>query len=231
MRPPALLLALAAMFLLGGGLLFLRTLGRLVRTVRARYTFGAPYREGQIADRLLGFLMTWPLPLVGVVCAFLALAQAAFQPVGGADPVRVGRLEAKRASWGKTAVSLEPDAAYPGTRGLEGEIEGSRWAVEGEFVDWDPGVRWLGLVPGHRVRALLGTRDPSGTSPKSALRTTIDVLPRATETLLRNARFVPFLKVRRGTSEWYPPAERRLLILYATPEGYVANFIAEAGNG
>lgn len=230
MKPPAILLGLAAILLLGGGLLFLRTLGRLAKTIRARATYGAPYREGMIADRLLGFVMTWPLPLVGVLCAFLALAQAAFQPVGGGDPVRVGRLEAKRASWGKTAVILSPDAAYPGTRELEGEIEGSRWAVEGDFVDWDPGVRWLGLVPGHRVRALLGTRDPSGTSPKSALRATLDVLPRATDTLLRYARFVPFLKVRRGTSEWYPPAERRLLILYATPDGYIGDFIAEAAN-
>lgn len=231
MKPPAVLLGLAAILLIGGGALFLRTLWRLVRTIRARYTFGAPYREGMIPDRLLGFVMTWPLPLVGVACAFLALAQSAFQPIGAADPVRVGRLEAKRAAWGKTAVRLQPDAAYPVPRGLEGEIEGARWAVEGEFVSWDPGVRWLGLVPGHRVRALLGTRDPSGTSPNAALRTTLDVLPRATEQLLRHARWLPFLKVRRGTSEWYPPAERRLLILYATPEGYVANFIAEAGNG
>ncbi|HZN04937.1 MAG TPA: hypothetical protein VFD06_15235 [Candidatus Polarisedimenticolia bacterium] len=229
MRPPAILLGLAAVLLLGGGALFLRTLARLVRTIRARYTYGAPYREGQIGDRLLGFVMTWPLPALGCACAFLALAQAAFQPIGGVDPVRVGRLDAKRAAWGRTAVRLEPDAAYPSTRGLEGEIEGARWAVEGAFIDWDPGVRWLGLVPGHRVRALLGTRDPSGTSPNKALRTTLDVLPRASEQLLRHAGWLPFLKVRRGTSEWYPPAERRLLILYATPEGYVANFIAEAG--
>ena len=227
MRPPVLLLGLAAVLLLGGAALFIRTFWRLCASIRAKHTLGAPYRDGMIADRFLGWLMTWPLPLLGALAAFLALAQAAFQPTHPVDPVRVGRVEAKKAGWAQTAVLLEPDASYPETRPLDGTIPGARWAFEGDFVVWNPGVRWLGLVDGHRIRALLGTGDPSGTSPFSAKRVRIDAPPRATEVLLRYARFVPFLKVRQGTSPWFPQADRRILLLYVTPEGYVADSASE----
>ncbi len=216
----------ALIFLLGVVLLG-RTLWRTAAVVRARYTLGAPYKRGQIADRLLGIPFVLPIPLLGAALVFLGLAQAAFQPTPAIDAVQVGRVEAVRAGWGRTLVQLAPDPSYPEQRLLEGEIGGARWAVVGDFIDFAPGIRWLGLRSGHRVRALVGSADVSGTSPSaSSTRVAIDALPRAAGWLLRVARYLPFLKVREAGSTWYGPAERRIVMLYATQEGYLADTVA-----
>jgi len=144
------------------------------------------------------------------------------------EAVRVGRIDASRAGWGKTAVRLAPDPLYPERRLLEGEIEGARWAVSGDFLDWAPGVRWLGLRPAHRVRALIGTGDPSGTAPTQRV-VTIDAPPSAARLLLRCSRWIPFLTVRRNASPWIVPAERAVAVLYATPDGYVADTASTGG--
>jgi hypothetical protein len=228
MGPPAPLVILAVGLLALGALIVLRAVGRLIIVVRARFTYGAPYRSGQIGDRLLGLVMTLPVAPAGAVLLGLALAQGAFQPTRPDETVRVGRIDASRAGWGKTAVRLAPDPLYPERRPLEGEIEGARWAVAGDFLDWAPGVRWLGLRPAHRVRALIGTGDPSGTSPTRRI-VTIDAPPSAARLLLRCARWIPFLTVRRNASPWIVPAERAVAVLYATPEGYVADTASTGG--
>jgi hypothetical protein len=230
MGPPALLLILALVLVAGGLVLFLRAAWRLQVVARARFTFGAPYSKGQNTDRVLGLLMTLPLAPAGVVLLWLALAQGAFQPTRPDAGVRVGRLDAHRAGWGRTAVSLAPDPLYPERRLLEGEVEGARWAVSGDFLDWAPGVRWLGLVPAHRVGALVGTGDPSGTAPTARL-VVIDAPPSAARLLLRWSRFVPFLRVRRGASPWFVPAGRSVGTLYATSEGYLADAASTSDGG
>jgi hypothetical protein len=222
MGPPAPLVILAVLLLGAGALILLRAARRLVLVVRARFTFGAPYRAGQITDRLLGLLMTLPMAPLGAAFLWLALAQGAFQATRPDEAVRVGRLDASRSGWGKTAVRLSPDPLYPETRLLEGEVEGGRWAVTGDFLDWAPGVRWLGLRPAHRVHALLGTGDPSGTGPAQHL-VIIDAAPSAARLLLRSARWIPFLTVRRGASPWILPAGRAVAVLYATSQGYLAD--------
>jgi hypothetical protein len=102
--------------------------------------------------------------------------------------------------------------------------------VIGEFLDWAPGVRWLGLRPAHRVEALVGTADPSGTSAGDERRTVIDAPPRAAAFLLRHSRWLPFLVVRRGASTWFTPADRAVIVLYATPDGYMADAAASGGD-
>jgi hypothetical protein len=211
-----------------GALIFLRSAWRLVLVVRARFTYGAPYRAGQIGDRLLGLVMTLPVAPAGAVLLGVALAQGAFQPTRPGEAVRVGRIDASRAGWGKTAVRLAPDPLYPERRLLEGEIEGARWAVSGDFLDWAPGVRWLGLRPAHRVRALIGTGDPSGTGPTQRI-VPIDAPPSMARLLLRCSRWIPFLTVRRNASPWIVPADRAVAVLYATPEGYVADTASTGG--
>jgi hypothetical protein len=213
---------LAVVLIAFGALIAWRAARRLVITVRARFTYGAPYRAGQIGDRLLGFVMTLPVAPLGAMLLWLALAQGAFQPTRPDEAVRVGRLDASRSGWGRTAVRLSPDPLYPERRLLEGEIEGSRWAVVGDFLEWAPSVRWLGLRSAHRVKALIGTGDPSGTGPAQRV-VTIDAPPSAARLLLRWSSWIPFLKVRRNASPWIVPAERAVAVLYATPEGYLAD--------
>jgi hypothetical protein len=225
MGPPAPLVILAVALLALGALIASRAAWRLANVVRARFTYGAPYRAGQIGDRLLGFAMTLPVAPAGAVLLGLALAQGAFQPTRPDEAVRVGRLDASRSGWGKTAVRLAPDPLYPERRPLEGEIEGARWAVSGDFLDWSPGVRWLGLRPAHRVRALVGTGDPTGTGPTQRV-VTIDAPPSAARLLLAWSRWVPFLRVRRNASPWIVPAARAVAVLYATPEGYLADSVS-----
>jgi hypothetical protein len=219
---------IGALILLLGVALLARVLWRVAQVVRARFTQGAPYRRGQIADRLLGIPFVLPIPLIGAGLVFLGLAQTAFQPTRAIDAVQVGRVEAVRGGWGRTRIRLSPDPSYPERRLLEGEIDGARWALVGEFIDFAPGIRWLGLRPGHRVRALVGSADVSGTSPSAtSTRVTIDALPRAAGWLLRVARYLPFLKVREAGSAWYGPAERRIVMLYATTDGYLADGVAD----
>jgi hypothetical protein len=218
---------IGALILLLGAILLARVLWRVVQAVRARFTQGAPYKRGQIADRLLGIPFVLPFALIGAGLVFLGLAQTAFQPTRAVDAVPVGRVEAVRAGWGRTRVRLAPDPSYPERRPLEGEIDGARWALVGEFVDFAPGIRWLGLRSGHRVRALVGSADVSGTSPSStSTRVGIDAMPRAARCLLRVARYLPFVKVRESGSAWYGPADRRIVMLYATTDGYLADTVA-----
>jgi hypothetical protein len=219
----------AALALLGAVLLG-RSLWRLAGDLRARFTYGAPYRKGQIADRALGLLLTLPVLPAGLLLVLLGLAQHAFQPTRPGEPVRVGRIEARRSGWGRTAVRLAPDPLYPEKRLLEGEIAGARWAVAGDFISWAPGVRWLGLQPGHRVRSLIASADSTGLSSGAARPAVpIDALPRAALVLMRLRPYLPVLAVRQGTSSWFEPAGLRIAILYATPEGYVADAVAERG--
>jgi hypothetical protein len=112
----------AALLTVAGLLLAIRTTIRLVRTIRARYTYGAPYREGMIADRALGLLMALPVLVAGGLLVFLSLAMAAFQI--DTEMIRVGRIEARHAGWGRTSVIFRPDPGYPGRATLEGEIPG-----------------------------------------------------------------------------------------------------------
>ena len=215
----ALLLTAAGLLLCGRGA------WRLVAATRARLTYGAPYRRGQIADRLTGLLMAAPVLAAGVALMLLSFAQAAFQPVG--STVRVGRLEARRSEWGRVAVRFVPDPLYPADGAREGEVSGARWALGGDFVTWSGSVRWLGLRDGHRVRYLIGTSDSTGTTPAGRSETTeIDRLPAAARRLVRLAPYLPFVTVRTEASSWFPPTGRRTMILYATGAGYVGESAA-----
>jgi hypothetical protein len=226
MRPPPLLFALGVLLFVAGVILFARSLRRFAAAVRAKYTYGAPYRSGQIADRALSLLFPLPLAPTGALCLVLALGQAAFQPTLPGEPVKVADLDATRSGWGRTRVTLTPDPAYPERRTLEGEIEGARYAVLGDFLDWAPGVRWLGLVPAHRLRALAGAADVDGGGTRGRRLQPIDALPRMARWLVALDPWLPMLTVRTGASPWLPQAERSVAVLYVTPEGYLADAVA-----
>src|SRR5882672_3561402 len=148
---------IAAIVSIAGVVLCARGSYRLARSVRARFTYGAPYRSGTIQDRLLGLLLEIVVLLLGAVLGFLALGQADFQP--NASTVRVGQIEAHRSGWAKVSVRLIPDPLYPSGRVMEQEIAGARWAVVGDFITWDRSLRWLGFRDGHRVRYLIGASE------------------------------------------------------------------------
>jgi hypothetical protein len=226
MRPPPLLLILGVLFFGGGLYVAARSLLRLLATIRASRTYGAPYRRGQIADRALGFLMSLPLAPCGAALLVLALGQAAFQATVAGAPLKVGELEGVRSGWGRTTVTIVPDAAYPERRTLEGSIEGARFAVVGDFLDWAPGVRWLGLVPAHRLRALAGADDVGGGGARGQRVVRIDAAPRLAGLLLSLDRWLPMLTVREGSTPWLPQAAQTRATLYVTSEGYVVDSVA-----
>jgi len=223
MTPPMPLTAIAAGLLLAGTALLARSLWRVAAAVRARSTYGAPYHHGRIGERAFAALLTLPVAPVGAALLAIALGQAAFQPVRPAEAIRVGQLEFAKSGWGRTMVRLTPDPAYPESRALEGAVEGARWAVVGDFLDWDPGVRWLGLVPAHRVRGIAGAGDVTGGAITAARTVPIDAPPRMARRLLAWDRFLPMLRVRTGSTAWMQPAERAVAILYVTPEGYITD--------
>ncbi len=218
---------LAALISITGVILCARGAWRLLQALRARFTYGAPYRSGTIQDRLLGLLLEIPVLLIGAALAFVALAQAAFQ--ASETTVRVGQIEAHRSGWARVAVRLVPDPLYPSSRLLEGEIDGARWAVAGDFITWDRSVKWLGLRDGHRVRYLIGVNDTTGTTRSDRIaRTQIDALPAAAARLLTLTRVLPFLKVSTETSSWFPIADRQVMVLYAIGQGYLAEVASES---
>ena len=218
----------AAIVSFAGVLLCARGTFRLVQSVRARFTFGAPYRSGTIQDRLLGLLLEIVVLLVGAALAFLALGQADFQP--NESTVRVGQIEARRSGWAKVQIRLVPDPLYPSSRAMEGEIAGARWALVGDFIAWDRGLKWLGLRDGHRLRYLIGANDTTGmTRADRVERALLDPLPGAAARLLSVARFIPFLKVRTESSPWFPVTDRQVMVLYAIGPGYLAEVASESG--
>jgi hypothetical protein len=218
---------IAALLTLAGLWLCARGSARLLQAVRNRFTYGAPYRSGTIQDRFAGLLLEIPVLLLGVAFGFLALGQAQFQP--SETTARVGQIEARRSEWGRVSVRFVPDPAYPGDRVLEGAIAGARWAVAGDFITWDRGVKWLGFRDGHRVRYLMGTRDTTGFTPGPRTETMVlEPLPGAAFRMLAMARFIPFLEVRTQASQWFAPAERQVLVLYAIGPGYLAEVASRA---
>lgn len=216
----------AALLTVAGLLLTIRTTMRLIKTIRARFTYGAPYKDGMIADRALGLLLVLPILAAGGILVFLSLAMAPFQP--DAERIRVGRIEARHTGWGRTAVIFRPDSDYPGRVELEGEIAGSRWAIGGDFIEWDPAVAWLGLRSGHRMRYLLGTQDPSGLSREGDDgRIVLEPLPKTAAALVANARFIPYLEVKLQASQWIRPASLQVIDVHAGPHGYLADIATE----
>lgn len=225
---PDRLMIIAALASLAGATVCARAGWRLLQALRARFTYGAPYRSGTVQMRLMNLLLDIPLLLLGAGLGFVALGQAAFQPDD--TTVRVGQVEAHRSGWGKVAVRLIPDPLYPQDRVLEGEVSGARWAITGDFLTWERGLRFLGFRDGHRVRALIGSGDTSGTTPRGRTeRVVLDPLPGAAFRLLATARFIPFLTVRTESSPWFPIADRQVLILYATGSGYLGDVVSAGG--
>lgn len=222
---PERLEILAAILMSVGVLLCGFSTWRLARAVRACYTWGAPYRRGQIADRLVALLLTFPVLLAGLAFVFLAVAQSAFQL--SETTTRVGLVATRRSSHNRVAMRFVPDERYPGRQVLEGEVIGARWAVAGDFIDWDPSVRWLGLRSGHRLRYLLGTPDAGGLSRERDDPAVLEPLPPAAAALTRLAPFIPYVNLRTETSSWYPPAEREVRVLYAVGSGYIAELAPE----
>jgi hypothetical protein len=219
---------LAGLLAIGGAVLFVRSVGHVLRALRAKFTYGAPYRYGALSDRLLGLAMTVPVLLAGLVLGWLAVAQAAFQPDG--VTVRVGQIETRRTEWGKTAIRVVPDPDYPAHRLLEGEVSGARWAIAGDFIVWSRDVTWLGLRNGHRLRYLMSSTDTSGLTPETKTgRTVLDPLPAAASCLLALDRYLPFLSVTVQSSPWYPTGQHQVLILYATGAGYLSDRVSSVG--
>ncbi len=219
---------IASIVSIAGIVLCARGSFRLAQGVRARFTYGAPYRSGTIQDRLLGLLLEIVVLLIGAALAFLALGQADFQP--DESTVRVGQIEARRSHWAKVSVRLVPDPLYPSSRIMEAEISGARWAVVGDFITWERGVKWLGLRDGHRLRYLIGASDTTGMTRSDRIeRALLDPLPGAAARLLALARFIPFLTVRSESSPWFPVADRQVMVLYAIGPGYLAEVAAESG--
>jgi hypothetical protein len=228
---PGRLEVIAAIVTVAGLVMAARAAWRVLRAIRSRFTYGAPYRTGMIADRALGLAMSLPVPAIGLLLAFFAWGQAGFQTEEGST-VRVGRIEARRSGWGRIDVRFVPDPLYPAHRVLEAEISGARWAVAGDFISWDRGVRWLGFRDGQRVRYLLGARDTTGLSPGGSGETTeIESLPTGAACLLRMAPFIPFLKVRTEASRWLPLADLTVMTLYAIGPGYIAETASESAPG
>lgn len=213
-----------------GVLLFVGSATRLYRAIRAKHTYGAPYRDGTASDRFVALLIVSPITLVGMTMFALALAQAGLQRVGGT--VRVGQMEVGRPGWASTAVRILPDSDYPERRVLEGKVSGARWAIAGTFVTWAPGVRWLGLRNGHRVTQLVGTQNTTGMTGEEQLDTDVlDSLPLMTRGLVLVDPYVPFLTVYTAFSPWYSPTEKRSMVLHAYEAGYMAEDLQGEGGG
>jgi hypothetical protein len=218
----------AAILSIAGLALCARGAWRLLQSIRARFTFGAPYRSGTIQDRLLGLLLEIVVLALGASLAFLALGQAEFQ--ANETTMRVGQIEARRSDWAKVRIRFVPDPLYPSSRVMEGETSGARWALVGDFIVWDPGLKWLGFRDGHRLRYIIGASDTTGTTHADRVeRALLDPLPGAAARLLSVARFIPFLKVRTESSEWFPVTDRQVMVLYAIGPGYLAEVAAESG--
>jgi hypothetical protein len=219
---------IAAIISIAGVVLCARGTWRLGQSVRARFTYGAPYRSGTIQDRLLGLLLEIVVLVLGASLAFLALGQAEFQ--SNETTMRVGQIEARRSGWARVKIRFMPDPLYPSSRVMEGETSGARWALEGDFIAWDPGVKWLGFRDGHRLRHVIGASDTTGTTRADRLeRSLLDPLPGAAAHLLSVARFIPFLTVRTQFSQWLPVTERQVMVLYAIGPGYLAEVASESG--
>jgi hypothetical protein len=213
-------LTLLGLLLLVPGLYyFLRFGSGFLRVLSRKFRRGKPYLRGSAPDYFLFALGCLLAALAGAGLLAASALQEGYQPVGA--PREVGAVEAETLRTGRIRLTFEMKKDYPSARTLSAEVEGVRWALEGEFLRWRAGPHWLGFRPGHRIESALGSSLASGSDEREAgSRDTVSGRPALSYLAGRHSRWLPLLEIESRRTPWMP-AEGKRYRIFAGRAGYV----------
>ena len=191
---------------------WLRMLSRKLRKGRA-------YLQGSATDYALFAAGSW----VAAFCGILLLAASALQ--GGLQAYRetreVGSIRAETKEPGRMRLTLDLGETHPGHGQSEVDLVGARWALEGEFLEWQFVPRWLGFESGHRVESVLATRRSSGPPESDAEgRAPVAGIYAPWHLAFRHPRWAPLARTALRRTPWMK-AEGGLFKIFVTDQGYV----------
>ena len=154
-------LTVVGFLLLLPGLYFtIRFSSGCLRMLVRKFWPGRPYLKGSASDYFWFAAGSAAVTLGGVLLLGASILQSGMQPYEATR--EIGTVRAEAPSMGRIRLTLQLGGTHPGQRILQADLPGSRWALEGEYLQWRGVPRWLGFSDGHRVAAALGTAQPAG---------------------------------------------------------------------
>ena len=218
-------LALTRLTLLGFLLLvpglyyFIRFSSGFLRVLFRKFRRGKPYLKGSASDYFLFALGCFLAALAGAGLLAASALQGGFQRV--AAPREVGAVKAEPLQAGRIRLTFEMKEDYPGPRSLSADVAGVRWALEGEYLRWRVGPRWLGFHAGHRIESALGSALASGPPEREAdSRGAVSGTPALSYLARRHPRWFPVVEIGSRRTPWMP-AEGKSYRIFAGRAGYV----------
>jgi len=206
-------------FLLPGFYFALRFGSGFVRVLSRKFRRGKPYLKGSATDYFLYAAFSLGVALVGGGLTLASALQAGFQPLSA--PREVGKVRAESPQPGRIRLILDLAKDYPRHPNVIVDVPGVRWALEGEFLRWKLGPRWLGFRNGHRIEAALGSTAPSGPPDRQEdARGIVSGTYPLWYLSYRHPRWVPTLRTRLRRTPWMP-AEGQAYRIFAGEAGYV----------
>jgi hypothetical protein len=223
MSGPTLTLSRLAIFgflLLVPGLYYgIRFTSGFVRVLSRKFRRGVPYLRGSAIGYSLFALGSLGVACVGAGLTASAVLQSGFQSHGKLR--EVGMVEARELPGGRLRVAFRIEPGHPGPAEGEADLPAVRWALEGAFLDWRFGPRWLGFSSGHRIEAILGTRTDTGDPAREADTRSIVAGTYAPWHLAhRHPAWIPHAATSRHRTPWMPAGSARYRV-FAGAAGYV----------
>ena len=207
---------------------FLRFSSGFVRVLSRKFRRGKPYLKGSASDYFLFAMGCLLAALAGGYLLAASALQGGFQPADA--PREVGTVKAETLQPGRIRLTFEMGADYPSPRNITADIAGERWALEGEYLRWRAGPRWLGFHSGHRIESVLGSATASGPPEREAdSRGGVSGTTGLAYLALRHSRWLPMIEMGSRRTPWMP-AEGTLYRIFAGRAGYVLTEQAEEEN-
>jgi len=217
--PAARLTIIGFLLLVPGLYYFLRFSSGFIRVLSRKFRRGKPYLKGSASDYFLFAMGCLVAVLIGAYLLTASALQGGFQPADA--PREVGIVKAETLQPGRIRLTFEMTAGYPSPRNISADIAGERWALEGEYLRWRVGARWLGFHSGHRIESVLGSATASGPPEREAdSRGGVSGTPGLAYLARRHSRWLPMVEMGSRKTPWMP-AEGTIYRIFAGRAGYV----------
>jgi hypothetical protein len=217
--PLSRLSVVGALLFLPGLYYTLRFFSGCLRMLYRKFRKGRAYLKGSATDYLVFALGSLCITLAGGFLLAASVLQGGLQAYDGT--VEIGSVRAESREGGRMHLTFDLTEAHPVRQRLEADLQGARWALQGEFLRWRGVPRWLGFASAHRVEAALASNQAMGSPDRPEdHRTPVAGTYEPWYLTSRHPRWVPMAAVQSLRTPWLA-AEGATFKIVATDEGYV----------
>lgn len=217
--PMSRLSVIGALLFLPGLYYTLRFSSGYLRMLYRKFRKGRAYLQGSATDYLVFALGSLGVTLLGGFLLAAAVLQGGLQAYEGT--VEIGSVRAESREGGRMHLTFDLADPHFVRQRLEADLQGSRWALQGEFLRWRGVPRWLGFASAHRVEAALASEQTTGSPDRPEdHRTPVTGTYGPWYLTSRHPRWAPMASVHSLRTPWLA-AEGATFKIVATDEGYV----------